>query len=97
MVNSLTREAGVKFGPLILETLIKHYFDRLVKDNVSQGRVLTKLRKDELLYDEAFIIVKVRREFCRMNVEIFNRVSLSDVSGGCIKVSVSLHSRPSRT
>ena len=63
MVNSLTREASVRFGPLLLETLLKHYFDRLLKDKIdstSQGRVLTQLRKDELLYDEAFIIVKVR-------------------------------------
>ena len=55
MVNSLTRETGAKLGPLLFETLVKHYFERLVKDSAT-----TKLRKDELLYDEAFIIVKVR-------------------------------------
>lgn len=60
MVNSLTREASVKVGPLLLETLLRHYFDRIIKDNVSQDRALTQLRKDELLYDEAFIVVKVR-------------------------------------
>lgn len=59
MVNSLTRKAGVKLGPLLLETLVKHYFDRLVNENESQGRTMTQLRRDELLYDEAFNIVKV--------------------------------------
>lgn len=57
MVNSLTREAEAKLGPLLLETLVKHYFDRLVKDNVDGS---TKLRQNELLYDEVFIVVKVR-------------------------------------
>lgn len=60
MVNSLTREASVKLGPILFETLLRHYFDRILKENVSQNRVLTQLRKDELLYDEAFIVVKVR-------------------------------------
>ncbi|PSR74944.1 hypothetical protein PHLCEN_2v9433 [Hermanssonia centrifuga] len=58
MVNSLTRSAGVRLGPLLLETLVKHYFERVAHDNASQGRVMTKLRQDELLYDEAFIVVK---------------------------------------
>ncbi len=60
MVTSLTRDAGVKIGPLLLETLVKHYFDRLLKDNGLLNSGTTKLRKDELLYDEAFNIVKVR-------------------------------------
>ncbi|EKM53370.1 uncharacterized protein PHACADRAFT_259700 [Phanerochaete carnosa HHB-10118-sp] len=58
MVNSLTRQAGIQLGPLLLETLIKHYFDRLVREDESQGRVMTKLRQEELLYDEAFNVVK---------------------------------------
>lgn len=66
MVNSLTRQAGVKLGPLLLETLVKHYFDRLVKEDESQGRVMTKLRQDELLYDEAFNIVKVGSQYHRI-------------------------------
>jgi hypothetical protein len=60
MVNSLTREASVKFGPILLETLLRHYFDRIVKENASGDRLTTQLRKDELLYDEAFVVVKVR-------------------------------------
>ncbi|KAI0090740.1 hypothetical protein BDY19DRAFT_1035200 [Irpex rosettiformis] len=59
MINSLTREASVKLGPILLETLLRHYFDRIIKDNTSQDKVLTQLRKDELLYDEAFIVVKM--------------------------------------
>ena len=60
MVNALTRQAGVKIGPLLFETLVKHYFDRLVKESAeSQGRRSTQLRRDELLYDEAFNVVKV--------------------------------------
>lgn len=55
MVNSLTRSAGFRLGPVVLETLVKHYFERILKD----GEPVTKLRQDELLYDEAFNIVKV--------------------------------------
>ncbi|KDQ50918.1 hypothetical protein JAAARDRAFT_199615 [Jaapia argillacea MUCL 33604] len=60
-VNTLTGQAGLKLGPVVLETLIKHYFDRLLKDDVkvnSDASSMTNLRRDELLYDEAFNIVK---------------------------------------
>jgi hypothetical protein len=43
-------------GPLFLETLVKHYFARVVKDSSKLG---VPLRSEELLYDEAFNIVKV--------------------------------------
>lgn len=59
MVNALTRDVGISFGPIVLETLVKHYFERLKKDH-SVGKGLTQLRKDELLYDQAFNVVKVR-------------------------------------
>ena len=63
MFNSLTTEAGIKIGPLLLETAVKHYFDRILKDHQSsekeKGKNFTQLRQDELLYDEAFNIVKV--------------------------------------
>lgn len=58
MIN-LTREAGIKIGPVLLETLVKHYFERILRDD-SQLKDLPQLRQDELLYDEAFNIVKVR-------------------------------------
>lgn len=55
MVNALTRKVGVTFGPIVLETLVKHYFERLRRD--APGK--TQLRQDELLYDQAFNVVKV--------------------------------------
>ena len=58
MVNSLTRKVGATFAPIVLETLVKHYFERLRKE-VPGGKNTTKLRQDELLYDQAFNIVKV--------------------------------------
>lgn len=60
MANSLTRNAGFRVGPLVLETLIKHYFDHVSKGK-GKGKVVStgNLRQDELLYDEAFTIVKV--------------------------------------
>lgn len=60
MPNSLFRQAGLRIGPVVLETLVKHYFDRILKDGVPNG---TKLRSEELLYDEAFMIVKVRANY----------------------------------
>ncbi|CAL1711368.1 unnamed protein product [Somion occarium] len=57
-VNTLTSEAGIKIGPILLETLVKHYFERTLKHSSSGGKGLTQLRQDELLYDEAFNIVK---------------------------------------
>ncbi|OJT01964.1 AB hydrolase superfamily protein C4A8.06c [Trametes pubescens] len=56
MVNSLTRQAGLKLGPIILDVLIKHYFERVSKDNEEQD--MPKLLQEELLYDEAFNIIK---------------------------------------
>ncbi|KAI0790560.1 hypothetical protein C8Q75DRAFT_806462 [Abortiporus biennis] len=57
-LNTLTRDAGIKIGPLLLETLLKHYFDRVLKDEDVDPKDSTRLRRDELLYDEAFNIVK---------------------------------------
>jgi hypothetical protein len=56
-VNALTRKVGLKIGPVVLETLIKRYFDR-VKDS-QEDEEMTQLRQDELLYDAAFKVVKV--------------------------------------
>ncbi|KAG6899838.1 hypothetical protein C0993_006356 [Termitomyces sp. T159_Od127] len=52
-VNALTTETGLKVGPVVLETLIKHYFERR-----KTGTTTTQLRQDELLYDEVFNVVK---------------------------------------
>ena len=56
MSNSLTRRVSLTFGPLFLETLVKHYFARVVSDG---SKAAVPLRRDALLYDEAFNIVKV--------------------------------------
>jgi len=56
-VNALTREAGLRIGPIVLETLVKHYFDR-IKNRAEENKAKTNLRQDELLYDEAFNVVK---------------------------------------
>jgi hypothetical protein len=57
LVNSLTGSAGFKLGPVLFETLVRHYFEGL---GSSQTDEYVKLRKDEILYDEAFNVVKVR-------------------------------------
>jgi hypothetical protein len=56
MVNSLAAKVGASFGPIILETLVKHYFERLKKEFPKEK---AQLRQDELLYDQAFNVVKV--------------------------------------
>ncbi|KAI0253632.1 hypothetical protein BJV78DRAFT_1152772 [Lactifluus subvellereus] len=53
MPNSLTRRVSLTAGPLFFETLVKHYFARVVRDSSKTG---VPLRKEELLYDEAFNI-----------------------------------------
>ncbi|CCL99228.1 uncharacterized protein FIBRA_01243 [Fibroporia radiculosa] len=58
-LNSLLGQAGLKLGPLVLETLVKHYLERVLKE---RGDGVTKLSQDELLYDEAFHIVKTFME-----------------------------------
>lgn len=60
--NSLTREVGLKVAPTVLEVLVKHYFDR-VKDDTESGPSRGSLKQDDVLYHEAFAIVKVHL-FC---------------------------------
>ena len=69
-LNGLTGTVGLKLGPLVLETLVKHYFERLKAtqkiptDTSSDGEhdgsaSNPNLRQEELLYDQAFTIIKV--------------------------------------
>lgn len=57
MPNALTRDVGFKVGPVLLEVLAKHYFEKRKEDGSTAEPV--KLRKDEILFDEAFNLVKV--------------------------------------
>lgn len=61
-VNTLTTQAGLKIGPIVFETLLKHYFERF-KNSQTHAEGSTLLRKEELLYDEAFNVCKVSRRF----------------------------------
>ncbi|KAF8633454.1 hypothetical protein AX17_004623 [Amanita inopinata Kibby_2008] len=56
-LNTLTTELGLKAGPVLLETLVKHYFDRLKKGAEDDGPGV-QLKQDELLYHQVFNIVK---------------------------------------
>jgi hypothetical protein len=63
MPNSLTAEAGLKLGPIVIETFFKHYLER----NSETGKAKrsdhpgnNSLREQDLLWKESFEIVKVR-------------------------------------
>lgn len=56
MSNPLTRQAGFQLAPVVLETLVRHYFKRVKKEN----KATNQLMQDEFLYHEAFNIVKAR-------------------------------------
>lgn len=58
--KALTGEVMLKVGPVVVETLVKHYFEGIKKTiHNPEDDSLTKLRKDELLYDEAFNVARV--------------------------------------
>jgi len=57
MPNPLAAQVGLRAGPILLETLVKHYFDRIRAK--AESDLGTKLRQEELLYDEAFTVIKV--------------------------------------
>ncbi|KAJ3785120.1 hypothetical protein GGU11DRAFT_684254 [Lentinula aff. detonsa] len=64
-VSSLTRSVGLRVGPIVLGTLVKHYMEKIkrdfVQENGSRGKEkdeLVQLRQDELIYDEIFTVVK---------------------------------------
>jgi hypothetical protein len=47
--------------PLFLRTLLRHYYNKLIKDNSRENAsaVVVALRSEELMYDEAFSIARV--------------------------------------
>ncbi|RXK39917.1 hypothetical protein M231_02851 [Tremella mesenterica] len=50
MLDLLTPQALATVGPLLLETFLKHY--------LAPSRVKNKAREDDILYDEAFVLIK---------------------------------------
>ena len=56
MPNALTARTTLTTVPIFLKTLVKHYFARVVSDG---SKTDVPLRREELLYDEAFSIGKV--------------------------------------
>ena len=59
-VNALTTDVGLRVGPLVLGTLLKHYLDRRKRSDSEQKIPTTRIQDSELLYEEIFSIVKVR-------------------------------------
>lgn len=55
MPNALARDVGFKLGPILVEVLAKHYLER---GKVEGEHEPVQLRKDGILFDEAFSIVK---------------------------------------
>ncbi|KAJ3835656.1 hypothetical protein F5878DRAFT_542785 [Lentinula raphanica] len=63
--SSLTRSVGLRVGPIVLGTLVKHYIEKVKRDFVQtngskekEKNELVQLRQDELIYDEIFTVVK---------------------------------------
>ncbi|KAH7329803.1 hypothetical protein B0J17DRAFT_679742 [Rhizoctonia solani] len=85
---SLTTTMGVKLGPLVLGTLLKHYLER---HNVTRD---SKAR-NELLFDEAFIIVKAfMEESTKHTVEELQQFSNTKIPSPpwvhCVRVMIPL-------
>lgn len=82
-VNSLTRNVGLRVGPIVLETLVKHYLEKIKRDFVQNHGSKEKdrdgtvqLRQDELIYDEIFVVVKasfIRSVACIFLISISRR------------------------
>ncbi|GJJ08602.1 hypothetical protein Clacol_002821 [Clathrus columnatus] len=60
MPNLLTAEAGLKLGPVVLETFFRHYLERHHVNDKNEGTSSQEdmTRKKDLLWHEAFQIVK---------------------------------------
>ncbi|KAG7442589.1 alpha/beta-hydrolase [Guyanagaster necrorhizus] len=56
-VNPLTVRTILRAPPLLLKTLLNHYFKHVIKKK--PGKSSTRLRRDELLYDEMFSLLKM--------------------------------------
>jgi hypothetical protein len=65
MSNSLTRKTALSFMPLFLRILLRHYYNKLGKKRSRENAsaAVVPLRREELMYDEAFSIVRVSYPF----------------------------------
>ena len=64
MSNSLTRRTTLGLLPLVLGVLLRHYYSKLVKDKgTGKECVAVPLRNKELMYDEAFSVMRVSYSF----------------------------------
>jgi hypothetical protein len=65
MSNSLTRRTALGFMPLFLRILLCHYYKKLSNERSRENSsaVVVPLRREELMYDEAFSIVRVSYPF----------------------------------
>jgi hypothetical protein len=52
--HSLTADIGLKVGPTMFQVLVQHYFEHIKLDVEKSD-----LKQDDVLYHEAFTIVKV--------------------------------------
>jgi hypothetical protein len=86
IANTLTRKVGATFVPIVLETLVKHYLDRLRKE-LSVAKVTKSLREDELLYDQAFALVKVSDSEIILVTLPLSAAFISEFSRSCFTVS----------
>ena len=60
MSNSLTRRTTLGLFPLVLGVLLRHYYSKLLKGKgTGKECVAVPLRNKELMYDEAFSILRV--------------------------------------
>ncbi|KAJ4483550.1 hypothetical protein J3R30DRAFT_3285414 [Lentinula aciculospora] len=85
-VSSLTRSVGLRVGPIVLGTLVKHYLEKIKRDLVQESKdkgkekdALVQLRQDELIYDEIFTVVKsILLGYCSLLHELFSH-SVEDI------------------
>ena len=66
MPGLLAGHVSLLAGTYALETLVKHYFEHFFGDKKAEPNTngAKALRKEELLYDEAFAIIKVCMDNC---------------------------------
>ena len=55
-MSTLVKTAGLKLAALFVQSLVRHYYGKVIKDP-NNPRV--PLHDEELLYDQVFYIVKV--------------------------------------